>query len=58
MDDSLYSAVCGRDRNSMRDGGDTLMAVSPAWVLPVVIIIGIIASVIISNLTAKLFKLK
>ena len=43
----------------MRAGyGDTLMAVSPAWVLPVVIIIGIIASVIISNLTAKLFKLK
>ena len=37
--------------------GDKLMAVSPAWTLPVVIIVGIAASVVISNLTAKLFKL-
>ena len=36
---------------------DSLMAVSPAWALPVVVIIGIIASVIISNTTAKIFKL-
>ncbi len=52
-----YTYECAIEE--MRAGyGDTLMAVSPAWVLPVVIIIGIIASVIISNLTAKLFKLK
>ena len=37
--------------------GDKLMAVSPAWTLPVVIIVGIASSVVISNLTAKLFKL-
>ena len=37
--------------------GDKLMAVSPSWTLPVVIIVGIAASVVISNLTAKLFKL-
>lgn len=43
----------------MRAGyGDTLMAVSPAWALPVVVIIGIIASVIISNLTAKMSGLE
>lgn len=38
--------------------GDKLMAVSPAWTLPVVIAVGIVASVIISNLTAKLFGLE
>ena len=37
---------------------DGLMAVSPTWTLPVVIIIGIILSVVISNVTAKLFKLE
>lgn len=37
---------------------DTLMSVSPAWTLPVVIVVGIAASVIIANLTAKLFKLE
>ena len=43
----------------MRAGyGDTLMAVSPAGALPVVVIIGIIASVIISNLTAKMSGLE
>ena len=36
---------------------DTLMAVSPTWALPVVIICGILLSIIISNVTAKLFKL-
>ena len=36
---------------------DTLMALSPTWVLPVVIIVGILLSVLISNLTAKLFNL-
>lgn len=35
---------------------DTLMNVSPAWSLPVVIIVGVIISVLISNLTAKIFK--
>lgn len=38
--------------------GDTLMAVSPAWVFPAVIIIGVIFSVLVSNLTARLFKLE
>ena len=37
---------------------DTLMAVSPAWALPVVIIIGIVLSVLISNITVKIFKLE
>ena len=37
---------------------DTLMALSPTWVLPVVIIVGILLSVLISNVTAKLFHLK
>ena len=36
---------------------DTLMSVSPTWALPVVIICGIVLSIIISNVTAKLFKL-
>ena len=36
---------------------DTLMAVSPAWALPVVLICGIVLSIIMSNVTAKLFKL-
>lgn len=37
---------------------DGLMAASPGWTLPVVIIVGIILSVLISNVTAKLFKLE
>ncbi|MBR1816473.1 MAG: MptD family putative ECF transporter S component [Lachnospiraceae bacterium] len=37
---------------------DTLMNCSPVWALPVVLIIGIAASVLISNLTAKIFKLE
>lgn len=37
---------------------DTLMACSPTWALPVVIIIGIVLSVLVSNATAKLFKLE
>ena len=37
---------------------DGLMAVSPLWALPVVVIAGIILSVLISNMTAKLFKLE
>ena len=36
---------------------DSLMAASPAWALVAVIIAGIVFSVIISNATAKLFKL-
>ena len=38
--------------------GDTLMAVSPTWALPVVLVAGIILSVIVSNVTSKLFKLE
>lgn len=37
---------------------DGLMAVSPAWALPIVVIVGMIISVLISNVTAKLFKLE
>ena len=37
---------------------DTLMSCSPAWVLPVVLIIGIALSVFISNVTARLFKIE
>ena len=37
---------------------DTLMAMSPPWSLPAVIVIGIILSIAVSNLTAKLFKLE
>ena len=37
---------------------DTLMACSPAWSLPVVLVVGIAASVLIANLTAKIFKLR
>ena len=37
---------------------DALMAASPGWALPVVIIIGIILSVVIANITAKLFKIE
>lgn len=36
---------------------DTLMSYSPAWTLPVVLIIGIALSIAIANITAKLFKL-
>ena len=38
--------------------GDTLMSLSPGWVLPVVVIIGVAVSVCISNVTAKLFKIE
>lgn len=37
--------------------GDTLMSVSPGWAFPVVLIVGIILSIVICNITAKLFKL-
>lgn len=36
---------------------DALMTASPVWALIVVVIVGIAISVIISNITAKLFKL-
>ena len=36
---------------------DTLMACSPIWTFPVVVLAGIVVSVLIANLTAKLFKL-
>ena len=37
---------------------DTLMSLSPAWALPVVIIIGIVLSILVINITAKIFKLE
>ena len=37
---------------------DSLMSLSPAWAFPVVIIIGVILSVIVINITVKLFKLE
>lgn len=37
---------------------DTLMACSPAWSLPVVLIVGVVLSILISNVTAKLFKIE
>jgi hypothetical protein len=37
---------------------DGLMTASPMWSLIVVIIVGVVLSVVISNLTAKLFKLE
>lgn len=37
---------------------DALMAASPAWTLPVAVIAGVILSVLICNVTAKLFKLE
>ncbi|MBQ8914531.1 MAG: MptD family putative ECF transporter S component [Lachnospiraceae bacterium] len=38
--------------------GDGLMSLSPAWAFIVVVIVGIAVSVIISNITAKVFKLE
>lgn len=37
---------------------DSLMSLSPAWALPVVVVIGVVLSVVISNVTAKIFKLE
>lgn len=37
---------------------DTLMSCSPGWAFPVVVLLGIAASVLVANLTAKLFKLQ
>ncbi len=52
-----YTYECAVEE--MRAGyADTLMAVSPAWALPAVVICGIIISVLISNMTAKRFKLE
>ena len=39
------------------DYADALMSCSPGWAFPVVIVVGILVSVLIANLTAKLFKL-
>ena len=36
---------------------DTLMSVSPTWAMPVSVLCGIVLSIIIANITAKLFKL-
>ena len=38
--------------------GDTLMAVSPAWAFPVVVIVGIIVSVVIANVSMKKHRTK
>lgn len=38
--------------------GDTLMALSPVWALPVVILIGVAASVWIVQVTARLFQIE
>ena len=37
---------------------DTLMSCSPAWAFPVVVIIGIATSVLVANITARIFKLR
>ncbi|MCR5447848.1 MAG: MptD family putative ECF transporter S component [Solobacterium sp.] len=37
---------------------DTLMAVSPSWVLPAAVVVGVMLSVLISNQTAGLYKLE
>lgn len=37
---------------------DALMAVSPVWALPIVLILGIAVSAVMANVTAKLFKLE
>ena len=37
---------------------DALMSASPIWTLPVVIAIGIVLSVLVFNLTAKIFKIE
>ena len=37
---------------------DKLMSCSPGWAFPAVIILGIAVSILIANLTAKLFKLQ
>ena len=36
---------------------DSLMSLSPAWALPVVVVIGVVLSVIILNVTAKIFNI-
>ena len=37
---------------------DALMAASPDWVLPIVIIVGVAVSIVIPDVTAKLLKLE
>ncbi len=37
---------------------DSLMSLSPAWALPIVVVIGVVLSVVISNVTVKIFKLE
>ena len=52
-----YTYDCAIDE--MPSGyADTLMKLSPAWSLPVVSVAGIVVSVVIANVTAKLFKLE
>ena len=36
--------------------GDTLMAVSPVWAFPVVVIVGMIVSIWIANISMKKHK--
>ena len=37
---------------------DTLMLFSPTWTLPLVLFIGIALSIVIANITEKIFKLE
>ncbi|MBQ8162416.1 MAG: MptD family putative ECF transporter S component [Clostridia bacterium] len=37
---------------------ETLMICSPAWAFPVVIIVGVAASVLVANMTARIFRLR
>ena len=37
---------------------NTLMSSSPAWAFPVVVIIGIATSVLVANITARIFKFR
>ncbi|MBR1686079.1 MAG: MptD family putative ECF transporter S component [Clostridia bacterium] len=53
----VYTYECAIEE--MADGyADKLMSCSPAWAFPVVLIVGIAVSVLVANLTAKLFKLQ
>ena len=52
-----YTYICALEE--MPAGyANTLMAVSPYWVLPVVIIVGIVISLVIANITAKIFHIE
>lgn len=52
-----YTYQCAVDE-MVAGYADALMAASPGWVLPIVIIVGVAVSIVISDVTAKLFKLE